>query len=89
MPTVPRPERPAQPTEADTLRALLDAVANLLDVPVISVISGASIADRHRAVNDRAIIAKVAIRATFTYMDPAVAVEWMREELARLEGGAL
>jgi hypothetical protein len=82
--TVPRPARPTEPTEADALRAFLDAVADLLDVPVDSV---ASIAEYHRAVKDRAIIAKVAIRATADYMDPAIAVTWMREELAKLEGG--
>ena len=81
MTTVSRAARTPEPSEADALRALLAAVADILDVPVDA---GDTIADRRHIVSDRATIARIAARTvTEAAVSPTTAAAWMREELAK------
>lgn len=84
MITVPRPERTPEQVEINDLRALLAAVADVLDVPVDA---GATVADRRHIVSDRATLARIASRTvTESAVSPTVATKWLREELAK-DGG--
>ncbi|WP_160051410.1 hypothetical protein [Nocardiopsis sp. FR26] len=79
MSTVPRSERPAEPSEADQLRALLAAVAEALDVPVDA---GASRADRDRAVSSRATVVTAVARMCSGPVMPTNPAAWLRELVA-------
>ena len=78
MPTVPRPERANEPTEADHFRALLAAIGDALDTPLDA---GDTMAERDRVTAERAIIVKVMARCAADWADPEYALKWLREEL--------
>jgi hypothetical protein len=76
VPTVPRPERPAQSTEADALRDLLAAIGDALTVPLDAC---ATLADRHALLAERAAAARIAAAGeTVAYTDPAARADWLR-----------
>jgi gamma-glutamyl:cysteine ligase YbdK (ATP-grasp superfamily) len=78
--TVPRPERPAQPTEADALRDLLDAVAEALTVPLDAC---PTMADRHALLAERATAARIAAAGeTVAHTDPGARADWLRSYVA-------
>ncbi|MFF8768471.1 hypothetical protein ACF07Q_28485 [Nocardiopsis dassonvillei] len=80
MSTVPRTERPAQPTEADGLRALLAAVADALTVPLDAC---ATPDDRHVLLVERATAARIAAAGeTVSVADPAARADWLRSYVA-------
>ncbi|WP_435107370.1 hypothetical protein [Nocardiopsis synnemataformans] len=80
MSTVPRPERPAELTEADALHDLLAAVAEALTVPLDAC---ATVADRHVLLAERATAARIAAAGeTVAYTDPGARAAWLRSYVA-------
>lgn len=87
MPTVPRPERTPQPSEADELRELLAAIVEALDVPVDGDYDAA-----FQLTRDRAVIVKHIADACTNSVLPTDPAKWLRDSVALVapgpEGGA-
>lgn len=77
MSTVPRPERTPQPSEADQLRELLAAIADVLDVPLGDDPDAALAVTR-----DRSIIVKHVARAASAPGGMADPASWLRADVA-------